>query len=749
MKKHLDTNNNLRTKNFLISLGVLILGLVITFVIAYFSNQNIRKHIVQELEIEATDLKGKIKSRLDAHIQFSRSAASYSMGVDTITKEDWSNFVNKSKISESLNGFQAIAQIISLPKDHLKNHLLHFKKNLNANYKVSPIGTDSIYTPIVFIEPFKRNNLKALGYNVSSNPLMKKAIEEARDLNKSVLTDKVILVQEGQNTNQPGIVIYSPVYKKGFPINTVEERRVAIKSWVGSSFRINDLMKGILNGNEEQETISKHLQIFDGDQVSEEAILFDNEIIKNTDNSDSSLNSLVLPIDLNGKKWTLKFESPLEKVTYGRMYFVVVICGFVISVLLGFLIFSLLNTSSFAKILAGKLTLQLVEKNKENKKLSSAVEQSSNIIVITDTESKIEYTNPKFSEISGYSQTEVLGKDPKILSNLNYDYVVDDISANVLSGKEWRGQFQNRTKQGDIFWVQTTIKPLINDAGEFTNLLMVSEDITQSKIIEEQLIQAHKNIELKNKELLKAKDAAEESSRLKSAFLANMSHEIRTPMNGILGFSGLLKQSELTGDKKNQYIEIIEKSGARMLNIINDIINISKIESDQMEVVISEVNINDQLEEIYSFFKPEANEKGLSLSVKYLSDEVIIETDSHKIYGILANFVKNAIKYSEKGSIELGVNRKEEKIEFFVKDSGIGIPMNRQKAIFDRFVQADISDARALQGAGLGLAISKAYAKMIGGNIWVVSEEGVGSTFFLEIEYTSSDSISHSLKNEN
>jgi len=245
-------------------------------------------------------------------------------------------------------------------------------------------------------------------------------------------------------------------------------------------------------------------------------------------------------------------------------------------------------------------------------------------------------------------------------------------------------------------------------------------------------------IEKRTKEIQVALEKAEESDRLKSAFLANMSHEIRTPMNGILGFAGLLKEPFLTGEKQQKYISIIEKSGARMLNIINEIMDISKIESGQMEVDMKESDINEQTGFIYTFFKPEVESKGMQLFVKNTlwSKEAIIKTDHEKIYAILSNLVKNSIKYSEKGTIELGYEKKGKYLEFFVKDAGIGIPMDRQTAIFERFIQADIFDKKALQGAGLGLSISKAYVEMLGGKIWVESEEGKGSVFYFTIPYT-------------
>jgi signal transduction histidine kinase len=239
-------------------------------------------------------------------------------------------------------------------------------------------------------------------------------------------------------------------------------------------------------------------------------------------------------------------------------------------------------------------------------------------------------------------------------------------------------------------------------------------------------------------ELTKAKERAEESDRLKSAFLANMSHEIRTPMNGILGFTGLLAEPDLTGEKQQFYISIIEKSGRRMLNIINDIIDISKIESGLMTVNTSKSNINKQIEYIYTFFKPEVEEIGMELFVKNtLSDELaIVNTDREKVYAILINLVKNAIKFSKVGFIEFGYEKKGAWLEFYVKDTGIGIPKEKQKTIFDRFIQADSSTVKAFSGTGLGLSISKSYVEMLGGKIWVESTVGVGSTFYFNIPYS-------------
>lgn len=244
-------------------------------------------------------------------------------------------------------------------------------------------------------------------------------------------------------------------------------------------------------------------------------------------------------------------------------------------------------------------------------------------------------------------------------------------------------------------------------------------------------------------DLKSALEKAEESNRLKTAFLNNMSHEIRTPLNGITGFIGLLQDSKIGHEEKQKYLDIINKSSDRLIATVTDIMDVSRIEAGEVMVSKTEVSVNEILEEQYTFFCREAESKGIELYYKSsLSDsEARVVTDKHKLEGILTNLIKNAIKFTDQGKITIACSLKKEKnidvLEFYVKDSGIGIPTNKLESVFNRFEQADIGNSRAFEGSGLGLTIAKSYIEMLGGKIWVESVEGEGSKFYFTLPYIS------------
>ena len=301
---------------------------------------------------------------------------------------------------------------------------------------------------------------------------------------------------------------------------------------------------------------------------------------------------------------------------------------------------------------------------------------------------------------------------------------IEDVFSKSFSSKDYQSvQHRIITPSGELKHVEerwftfhdSNDKPLVSFG--------TCQDITENVIIQNQL--------------KSAKEKAEESDRLKSAFLSNMSHEIRTPMNGILGFTSLLQEVNLSTENQKKYINIIEKSGKRLLNTVNDIIEISKIESGEIKITTSKVDVVNYLDTLVTFFKQEAQKKHLQIIVQNDIDgnELYIQTDKNKLDSILSNLIKNAIKYTNQGTIKVGFSIASDNVIFSCQDTGIGISKNRQEAIFNRFEQADIEDKLAKQGSGLGLAIVKSYVEMLHGKIWVESEENQGSTFYVSLPY--------------
>ncbi|NPD86626.1 PAS domain S-box protein [Lentimicrobium sp. L6] len=263
--------------------------------------------------------------------------------------------------------------------------------------------------------------------------------------------------------------------------------------------------------------------------------------------------------------------------------------------------------------------------------------------------------------------------------------------------------------------------PLYDEDEKVNRILVVVENVSSRK--------------KKEIELVKAKEKAEESDKLKTAFLANMSHEIRTPMNGILGFVQLLQEPDIEKDEQQSFINIIQSSSIKLLHTVNDIVEISKIESGAISISKSEFDLVQLLDNLVTFFKPECHKKGIEIHIKnqIKTEQIFINTDQTKLDSIVTNLIKNAIKYTDRGFIETGIQVSNQEIIFYCKDTGFGIPKHKQKAVFNRFEQADTKESKAIEGSGLGLTIVKSYVEMLKGKIWLESEVGKGSIFYVSL----------------
>lgn len=359
----------------------------------------------------------------------------------------------------------------------------------------------------------------------------------------------------------------------------------------------------------------------------------------------------------------------------------------------------------------------------EVRKLSRAVEQSPAIILITDTKGSIEYVNPKFTEITGYTFDEVRGVNPKILkSGHTSDEQYKTLWKTINSGREWRGEFLNKKKNGEVYWEHAFISPIINEEGKILNYLAVKEDITERKKLLSDLIEA--------------KQKAEEMNKIKSYFFANMSHELRTPFVGILGYSELLSESLQNPEEKEMAHQIL-RSSKRLTDTLNKILNVTRIEFDNLEIKTQNFDICKLISGIIVLYSTSAQLKSTTINAICSAQSIIVNTDPKILEDVLNNLVSNAIKFTENGSITLSIDVSTESdskhLIIKVKDTGIGIPKEKQDIVWHEFRQASEGFSRSFEGTGLGLTISKKYIKTLGGEIYLESEEGIGTTFTITI----------------
>ncbi|MDD3530150.1 MAG: PAS domain S-box protein, partial [Gallionellaceae bacterium] len=375
----------------------------------------------------------------------------------------------------------------------------------------------------------------------------------------------------------------------------------------------------------------------------------------------------------------------------------------------------------------------------ELRKLSQAVEQSPESVVITNLDGAIEYVNDAFLRITGYAREEVIGQNPRMLqSGRTPPETYVTMWNNLCQGQSWRGEFHNRRKDGSVYVEFAIVTPIRQPDGTITHYVAVKEDITEKKRIGEELDRHRHHLEQlvlqRTAELDEARQRADAANAAKSAFLANMSHEIRTPMNAIVGLTYLLRKEAATPGQADR-LDKIGRAAAHLLTIINDILDLSKIEAGKLTLEETDFPLSALLEQVRSLIAEPARAKGLDVVVEPDSVPPWLHGDPTRLRQALLNYAGNAVKFTERGGIIiaarlLGEDADGLRVRFEVRDSGVGIAPTALATLFQPFQQADTSTTRRYGGTGLGLAITRRLAEVMGGEAGADSVPGQGSTFW-------------------
>ncbi len=370
-------------------------------------------------------------------------------------------------------------------------------------------------------------------------------------------------------------------------------------------------------------------------------------------------------------------------------------------------------------IIASAIGVEEKRKQSEEtlKKLSSAVEESGDCVIITNKEGSIEYVNQAFEKLTGFSGKEVIGKNPNFMKSGKHDRkFYQKLYETINSGRVFHGEIINRKKNGEIYNVETTIMPIKDTQGNITHFVCSEKDITERKKSQMMLIE--------NQQLAYA-------SKAKSEFLANMSHELRTPLNSIIGFSELMSMNSMLDEKNKHYLENILTSGKFLLNLINDILDLSKVEAGKIELEFNKIDIPSVIDETLTLIKEKASKHNVILKKELDPAILFIEADLQRLKQILFNLLSNAVKFSkpEGGTVTITSKKEGDMVKFSVSDTGIGIRDEDMGKLFSAFEQLDSGITKKYGGTGLGLAITKKLVELHSGTITAESRFGEGSMF--------------------
>lgn len=354
---------------------------------------------------------------------------------------------------------------------------------------------------------------------------------------------------------------------------------------------------------------------------------------------------------------------------------------------------------------------------------------NSNAIIEFDIQGRILWANQNFLNLTGYELDEIVGEHRSIFLPEFHQHELEyqEMWSQLIQGQTQSGEFKRVTKHKKVIWIQGSYTPVLDLNGEVVKIVKLAIDITEKKRLAEHL-------EKKNRELLASATKAKAATYAKSIFLANMSHEIRTPLNSIIGITDTLAETPLN-DQQSTYLDILRKANHQLMTIINDILDLSKVEAGEVQLKSHPFSLSQLLDDLIAVLGFRAKEKGLSLSVEVEPDvEKYFIGDSDRLRQVLVNLINNAIKFTPAGYIRLRIvkNRTSRpgNVLFCVEDSGIGIKKDKHKDIFLPFTQADSATTRRYGGTGLGLSITKKIVDLMGGKIWVESEVNVGSAFY-------------------
>ncbi len=696
------------------ALCFLLPSLLLTVVAVFYSIKTVDESTKRGFASNCDEIAIKISTRLHSHAGLLRSSSALFAATDKVTRQSWKALFKDSKIDRNLPGIQGIGFSLLVPKKDLQEHINTIRSQGFPNYKIYPEGQRDVYSSIIYLEPFSGRNLRAFGYDMLTEPIRKKAMELSRDSDVATLSGKVILVQENNNDIQFGTLMYVPVYQKGMPVNTVDQRRKAIMGWVYSPYRMNDLMNGILGKGDINHFEGINLKLYD-DSLSDKCLIYDSRINNPNQIKGKPNQALSFPVVFHGKKWILYFEEYDVPVSYlENKVIVVLVSGILINVFLFLLILTLLNTKKNAQAIAEQLTAEL--KGNESK-LRAILDNSFDAIAV-EVDGVWDMCNAATLQLFGCATKEELIGKPFIDTIIPSEQ--DKIKAytqNQIDGLSIPSPHISCGVKADgtIFDLEVSISVFIHLNKQ--HVLFILRDISERRKMENELQEYTLQLKKSNENL--------------ENFAYVASHDLKAPLNVVNGILNLIDNGKGMPSDTNdlELIRMAKIAVDQMKVLINDLLEYSRVGNNRED--FSNTDLNEVLTYVQVLLKEKITQSSAKIKINPLP---VINANKTLITELFMNLLSNALTYHGKNIVEIEVGFSEEKntFKFYVKDNGIGIREKDFEKIFIIFKR--LHSQSEYGGTGIGLALCKRIVEAHQGTIWVESELGKGSTFYFTIK---------------
>ncbi|MEI8243174.1 MAG: CHASE domain-containing protein [bacterium] len=704
---------------------ILAAGLLVSAVVAWQMDRNAERQAALEFDAECNDIHNCIADRIANHARILIAGAALFNASEDVTRDEWRIFNRAQKPEEQLPGIQGIGFALFIPRAELPRHILQIRSEGFPAYTVTPGGDRDGYSAIIYLEPLSGRNLRAFGYDMLAEPVRREAMERARDENAATLSGAVTLVQETDANVQVGTLMYVPVYHKGLPVATVAQRRAAIRGWVYSPYRMNDLLLGILGGPGLKRARKLHLSIFDGPPAAARR-LFTATLPASPETPEANARfTRQLPIVFNGRRWTLCFalHSPGWLAMQHLTTWFSLFGGALISLLLFALVRSLQDTRARAQAMADRLTETL---SVRELKYRALVKNIHDVIYTLSADGVFTFVSPAWTLLLGHPVAQVVGQPFQAFVHPDDLAVCVTFQRQVMATgqRQEAVEYRVRHMDGSWRWHITSGAPVRDAAGAAVGFEGIARDISERK-----LAQSEAREQLRQIYHL-------ERVQIMGEIASSLAHEVNQPLAGILSNAQAAQRFlGKTAPDLGQIQEIladIVADGKRAGDVVGSIRAMLRGENSPAE----SLDINQAVQRVVVLLHPNLTRQDRSIQVAATAGLPRVCAVRTQIEQVLLNLIINAQQAVQESAPAARVIRVSTGLDtagqvmISVRDHGPGIPVEVLSQLFKPFYTTRAN------GLGMGLSISRSIVTAHGGRIWAENHPDGGArvSFTLPVE---------------